>query len=289
MTSKWTGVFNRVCGKKKEIGDDMMEVAENIMDIHNSLDSQLVDDPLVSDTIVAEGEDDEDSETEPKNDNFDTVLDSITDYFASTSHGGPELSEDAKELNLSSVWNEPDYSQTQSTDSNVDLTVDETIDIYSFAPVQQATSNKERESQQRFRTETDKLNSLTMSSLLHQGNEDKPKIERINCNGSWDSIVAFGRLFGPDGLDSEQQTAFEILAAIYVLTFHDDARENIVDVLEKSNYEKNKEKLEKLARTQLRYTVCKDEPLRMFVTGPAGAGKCEHNQSWLFVSCAFVF
>ena len=208
---------------------------------------------------------------------------------ANQGHGGPELSEDAKELNLSSVWNEPDYSQTQSTDSNVDLTVDETIDIYSFAPVQQATSNKERESQQRFRTETDKLNSLTMSCLLHQGNEDKPKIERINCNGSWDSIVAFGRLFGPDGLDSEQQTAFEILAAIYVLTFHDDARENIVDVLEKSNYEKNKEKLEKLARTQLRYTVCKDEPLRMFVTGPAGAGKCEHNQSWLFVSCAFVF
>ena len=48
-------------------------------------------------------------------------------------------------------------------------------------------------------------------------------------------------------MDSEQQTAFEILAATYVLTFYDEAQEDVVDLEERVWFGVNKQKLEQLA------------------------------------------
>ncbi len=70
------------------------------------------------------------------------------------------------------------------------------------------------------------------------------------------------------GLDPEQQVAFEVLAATYVLTFYDEASENSTDEIE---FRENKARLLQLARRK----PTTESPLRMFVTGPAGAGKCK--------------
>ena len=74
-------------------------------------------------------------------------------------------------------------------------------------------------------------------------------------------------------LDPEQQTAFEMLAATYVLTFFDEGEVDLQNPLQASimeHFEKQKENLRKLARQKPEQNT----PLRLFVTGPAGAGKC---------------
>ena len=90
----------------------------------------------------------------------------------------------------------------------------------------------------------------------------------IDANGTWQSISKWGE---NEGLDGEQQTAFEILAAMYVLSFCDEAK---VDITISENYEGLVEKkmgLCKLARQNMN----NEQPLCMFITGPARAGKCK--------------
>ena len=55
-----------------------------------------------------------------------------------------------------------------------------------------------------------------------QANDDLNKMEKaiVEANGTWQSILKGGQ---NEGLDKEQQTAFEILAAKYVLTFYEEA------------------------------------------------------------------
>jgi hypothetical protein len=47
-----------------------------------------------------------------------------------------------------------------------------------------------------------------------------------NATGSWQSIVVLVQWGKLAELDPEQQTAFEILTVTYVLTFHEDARQD---------------------------------------------------------------
>ena len=70
-------------------------------------------------------------------------------------------------------------------------------------------------------------------------------------------------------LDTEQQTAFEILVATYVLTFYEDAKSS--EGTHAGQFLLRKEELYVLTR-QGKYF---GKPLRMFVTGPAGARKCK--------------
>ena len=98
----------------------------------------------------------------------------------------------------------------------------------------------------RFRTSTSELNTLAMTKLLH-GADDMKNLDRVNANGTWDSIVAYGRL---SKLDDEQQIAFEILAATYVLTFYDEAEENLLNNEDKDAFIAQKERLMQLARRQ---------------------------------------
>ena len=86
------------------------------------------------------------------------------------------------------------------------------------------------------------------------------------------AVVAFGRLAG---LDGGQQTAFEILAATYVLTFYDEANDNLDEKEDQDASTERSKKLQTLARRQSTHAILPNEPLRMFVTGPAGAGKCK--------------
>ena len=78
-----------------------------------------------------------------------------------------------------------------------------------------------------------------------QANDDLNKTEKaiVDANGTWQSISKWGE---NEGLDQEQQTAFEILAAKYVLTFYEEAVVNaaVVDATgsEKESYVKFIEK-----------------------------------------------
>jgi hypothetical protein len=113
----------------------------------------------------------------------------------------------------------------------------------------------------RFITSVMELNTLVYQTLLvtSDGNENM-KNPTANATGSRNSIIKWGK---QDGLDQNQQIAFEILVATYVLTFHDDATGE--ETLQE------RQTLKSLARQHPN----KNEILRMFITGPAGAGKCK--------------
>ena len=70
-------------------------------------------------------------------------------------------------------------------------------------------------------------------------------------------------------LDQEQQPAFEILASNFVLGFVDEALQPDIQSAESK---KNRKALMTLARRSL---PVHQKPLCMFITGPAGAGKCK--------------
>jgi hypothetical protein len=106
-----------------------------------------------------------------------------------------------------------------------------------------------------------------------QTNEGSDGVEKeiINPNGTWQSIQKWGK---NEELHDDQQTAFEILAATYVLTFSDEA---IIDTTnsETSNaFDVRVKGLLQLARKSedIKKLLC------MFITGPAGAGKCKQRR-----------
>ncbi len=112
------------------------------------------------------------------------------------------------------------------------------------------------------RDETDSADNENVDSEEERKMRKKWK---INANGTWKSIVAWGKVAN---LDAEQQTAFEILASTFVLSFFSEAE---ADCAPSDELKKEEEALKKLAR------VKKNKgPMVMFVTGPAGAGKCKY-------------
>lgn len=122
----------------------------------------------------------------------------------------------------------------------------------------------------RFRTHVSELNSLAMKR--HQNATEVGHCDKILANGTWDSIIAYGKM---NDLDREQQMAYEILAATYVLSFYEEADAMGVNPELKKYHSTQTKKLLRLARRNQRTGQYLDgEPLRMFVTGPAGAGKC---------------
>ena len=115
----------------------------------------------------------------------------------------------------------------------------------------------------RFVTSVTALNSLVYQTLLDEGNSDNPN-PTANATGTMESILQWA---ANDKLDANQQTAFEILAATYVLTFHEDAT-GTEELLQTA-------KLKKMARRKVNCS----RKLCMFLTGPAGAGKCKYRFS----------
>jgi hypothetical protein len=105
-------------------------------------------------------------------------------------------------------------------------------------------------------------------SASNEVDPDGPEKVIVNANGSWQSISKWGE---NDGLEGEQQTAFEVLAATYVLSFYDEATPEAANTESYGQFTGKKKGLRLLARRN----PDKEEPLVMFITGPAGAGKCK--------------
>ena len=102
-----------------------------------------------------------------------------------------------------------------------------------------------------------------------------PSEHKVKANGTWQSVIAWSR---KANLDTEQQTAFEIMASTYVLTFINEAEPDTEDATE---VEEQRKCLQKLAR----HEDDASKPLCLFVTGPAGAGKCESPANVFVCAC----
>ena len=114
--------------------------------------------------------------------------------------------------------------------------------------------------QNRFVSTVSELNTLVYRTLLVPENGNIHN-QTSNATGSVASIIEWCT---NDKLDTNQQIAVEIMVATYILTFYEDASAGEAILLEKNA-------LERLARQRANT----NETLRMFITGPAGAGKCK--------------
>jgi hypothetical protein len=125
---------------------------------------------------------------------------------------------------------------------------------------------------ERFRPAHQNLNTLALPTTITrtQANEGSDGVEKeiISANRTWQSIQKWGE---NEVLDDDQQTAFERLGATYVLTFSDEAIINTTDLETSNAFDVRVKGLLQLARKSEDIK----KPLCMFITGPAGAGKCK--------------
>jgi hypothetical protein len=251
--------------------DEMIEIANNIQDIQNSIEAGMPENPLTTDTelLVAE-----ECPPEVAPDTDESELQSAVGHLLAGSSGETVLTEDASVFNpgLSGIQlqgNEFVHSPAV-TDGEAPERLPSVLEYpeeaadMSIAPVQHLAH--------RFRTNTSELNTLFMQQTIIEhrdagSDSDAPATTTtITANGTWESVVCWGK---NSGLDREQQIAFETLAATYVLTFYEEADRSADN--NEDAYQERMKPLRRLARRNL----SKEKPLRLFVTGPAGAGKCK--------------
>jgi hypothetical protein len=248
----------------------MIAIANNIQAIQNSIESGIPENSLSSRTILSE-KDDVEVNGDDAEMGYEDLLSSIGDMFDEP--GGVRLESDATSLNPSFGSKESQGKRFIAEDSD-----EEARELFSV--IQRDTTDQgivnteegeENPSPVRFKTATSELNSLLMQQQIIRQQEETPgvlpadEVKAPDACGSWQSIVNWAQI---SGLDPEQQVAFEVLAATYVLTFYDEASENSAD---ETQFRENKARLFQLARKN----PTTESPLRMFVTGPAGSGKCK--------------
>ena len=249
--------------------EEMLEVADNIQTIQSSIDAGMPENPLTADTELVEADD---FQAEDPNSDQSDLLASIAELFASES-GERRLTEETTAVN-------PSFSKSQLQENRFipdsePVLVQPTPLWTVLEEPQDAGEEIETELDEdrttRWRTTTSELNTLFMQQILVTRDADgdaesgAPAIT-VKATGTWESVVAWGI---NAGLDEEQQIAFQVLVATYVLTFYEEAerRENE----DEEAYSERMQPLRDLARREM----TKKDPLRLFVTGPAGAGKCK--------------
>jgi hypothetical protein len=250
------------------ISEETMQIAENIQTIHNSLASGIPENSLTAQTVLLEAADFDN--TKPKeDDSYEDILAGIGEVFSTltTGHG---LEGDSKTFDIK-------FGNRRNETKTVPETRLETI-IEFTEPVDnnKARRNNTEKGVDRWTETKQAFNTLALTTVItrSQASEDQNDTRRtkINANGTWQSIVKWGE---NDGLDAEQQTAFEILAATYVLSFYDDATTATVDSENYQAFNEGEKHLNKLARREFQ----NGNPLVMFITGPAGAGKCKSKRN----------
>jgi hypothetical protein len=111
----------------------------------------------------------------------------------------------------------------------------------------------------------------TITRTQAKEGSDGVEKESINANGTWQSILRWGK---NEVLDDDQQAAFEILAATYVLTFSDEA---IIDTTNSETLNAFDARVKGFLQLTRKGEDI-EKPLCMFITGPTGAGKCKSRQ-----------
>jgi hypothetical protein len=248
----------------------MIEIAENIQTIHNSLESSIPPNSLIDRTILQ----DLDDFDEAGQGNQDVSMTCIGEYFATTTGETPMMEEDSNVINPKIKETPIVTALRQEAEERESVVMKSVIEIGS-SDHENSENYEENHHTSRFKTSIQELNALSMRRWVVQDNEmmqseeNHSIVRNVNANGSCESIEWWGI---KAQLDIEQQTAFEILAACYVLTFFSDASSNTEFEQNNNEFLKQKSNLHKLARRIENYP----KPLRLFVTGPAGAGKCKY-------------
>jgi hypothetical protein len=255
--------------------EEMLAIANNIQTIQNSIESGIPDNELSARTTMPEADEFESNSDETEM-GFEDLLSTIGDLFAPPV--GERLDADATSLNpafsgkqlqgrrfIPEDMNEDDRNNEEGLSTVIERRTADQVITSIHEQIEQA--------KKRFKTETSELNTL----LLRQEKvvrdhavavaEGRTPVLAADACGSWQSVVKWGQIAE---LDTEQQLAFEILAATYVLTFYDEALNGDANRT-MDRVPENRARLVELSRRD----ATKEAPLRMFVTGPAGAGKCK--------------
>lgn len=248
--------------QSKQIPDEMERIANNIQDIHNSIRVTMPTNMLTDITYLVDEE-----ETNAVMRNLASTADQelhlqtmIAGILAETEHFPNALTSSATELEpkfLKIYENLPmrDFDHT----GEKSRVIPDTVVYENIKLTAEPEPNYSQSQSSRFITSVVTLNTLVLQTLIVA--HDRPNHNRTkNATGSVASII---RWCENDHLDTNQQIATEIMVATYVLTFHEDATGH--DCLEET------EGLKKLARQRPNT----NDRLRMFITGPAGAGKCK--------------
>lgn len=259
----YQNAFQRAYNESR-ITEDMIQIAENIQTIHNSLASDIPPNTLSAETSELETGDFENTSEDNEEDNNNALLASIGELFVNLTNGDG-LKEETKTLDVQFGNKETEETILQ----HIEL---ETAFEEFKSEDKSAATQCMKYKNERFCSPFQNLNSLAMQTTITRSeaeeNLNAPQKEIINANGTWQSIAKWGE---NNGLDKEQQTGFEILAAMYVLSFYDEAIVNATTDGSFEEFVKRKKDLCLLARRNMET----DDTLCMFITGPAGAGKCE--------------
>jgi hypothetical protein len=247
--------FRRIAQSEEGFSETVMDVANNIQDICNSMRVELPKNLLSSNTCTEEDfENDNHEENDDENNNqLQQSLEDLSSVQTAT------IENDTMNVILSPsfVSTQGIYNQTSFTTEPSRLRPNQTVLKISNSANAQANSNANAQ-KGRHVSKVSELNTL-----VYQGREQTLHDNQnttLKASGSHQSIILWGQ---NDNLDTNQQIAFEILAATYVLTFYEDATGNEVLV--------ELDDLRKIARRREN----DNKSLIMFVTGPAGAGKCK--------------
>ena len=241
---------------------DVKRFANNIQDIHNSIRVSMPTNMLSDATFLDDDTMDDTTNNLCSTDEQEAhLLATIATTLAETANIPVALSNTATNVSpqfLSSTNEVPkmvfeSIGEMQVVDPNA--VVYETIDLPSANE-----SDLANHVPSRFVTTVSELNTLVYRSLLVP-QDSYFHNQTSNATGSVASIIEWCK---NDRLDTNQQIAVEIIVATYILTFYEDASAGEALLHEK-------EGLSLLAR-QRQNT---NETLRMFITGPAGAGKCK--------------
>jgi hypothetical protein len=252
--------------------EEMIEIADNIQTIHNSLESSIPPNCL---TLVTALDDIPELTENQECDGTTTgdMLAAIGELFAST-NGEKRMTEDSKEINPKYISKFSDVLfptvalEEEQTTENI---LESVIQYHETGDMNTITTHGNINTE-RYHTNVSELNSLYSQKTVRRedaalDNLDTKEKITINATGSCESIEFWGM---NAKLDSEQQMAFEILAASYVLTFYKEATSSRGMNHDDIDYIKRIRELHTLSRrSETEY-----RPLRLFVTGPAGAGKC---------------
>lgn len=221
---------------------------QNIQNIRNSLDAGTMGDKHLVDTdevIDDEEENDEDDE-----------LNALQSHIASFFNAPVSKTTTEEPTNFVNEFQKDDLlTMAHSTVNNKNSVIEK------YNTTKKAATDK-ISVQFRQQCSPYTLNALIKSSFLLEHEIDTTVI----CTGSAESIIKFGT---QNKLDLGQQHAFEVLCATVILTFVDDSIKGELDNDLIRELHKSREALSDLSRESCRG----EKPLRLFLTGPAGAGK----------------
>ena len=243
--------------------DSVSFLLQNIQDIRNSLDAGRI-----SDQILVQFEEDDSDESNNQENPADsslqeTIENCLLDLFEGDQNGQQPLQEEPTSFNL------PTEKVKYECDEDFDRNNSVLQNVIEFNTPKPSDEDEVETMDNRYVADSGRLNCLLRSSFIDanvSSTSCKRKVNPIKPVGSAESIISFGYAAN---LDLDQQTAFEILTATCVLSYVEDSMVRAKDPEVLKNLYESKLELLDLSQFEAR----KGTPLRMFITGPAGAGK----------------